>query len=52
MGLVEIVGRAGTTHLRRYPTRFEGILQNDRPKPSHCKRQQNVVQLRVGVGLL
>ena len=49
--LVEVVGRAGAAHLRRNPSRVDGVARHVRPAARDGERERGEVELAVGVGL-
>jgi hypothetical protein len=50
--LVHIVCGSWTAHLGRHPTWLQSIGKHTRPSSGNRERQQHVMELRVGVGLL
>ena len=51
MCLVQIIRCLGATHLRRDPAWLQCIRENSRPTPCDTEGEEDVMQLRVGVGL-
>ena len=50
--LIHIVCGSWTAHLGRHPTWLQSIGKHPRPSSGNRERQQHIMELRVGVGLL
>src|SRR5262249_36648725 len=51
MPLFEVVGSVRATHLRRDPSRVDGVAQHLRPAARDGEGERNQVELALGVGL-